>query len=297
MTSKDGDFERLFRGSARLGLLCGALGVPWEELSHFVAAFPGELNDYQELSVDGDAMGLMTRGGGPEFAHRVAHFMELRGVPEERLRRFLATARFFEHKNLFFKVEADASGITECSWYLRRRPDVGAAKAWLLNDGVGGKDLRIVDQVADALGKKTVHFLGGSEPKTGQPGSKVYFSQPDTTESWSRLRAAAGLLGVDWDATVEPHMPLLVDHTAFLSVGFVAGLRVPGCKLDVHDVDLRACRSLLEAMGRWDADKDRYRTLLELAESGERDPRVDYLGITLQGDRVSRLRLYASLGG
>ena len=287
--------DRLFQGAARLGVLCGALDVPWQEMATFVAAFPGELDDEQELSVDGKRMGLMTRGSGQDFTHRVAHFMAERGVPEQRLRRFLATARYFEHQNLFFKVEADATGITECSWYLRRRPDLGTAKAWLLNDGVSGRDLRTVDQVADILGKKTVHFLGGVEPRSGMPGSKVYFSQPDTAESWRRLRSAAKLLGVGWDQVLEPHMDVLMGHTAFLSIGFAAALRVPGCKLDVHDVDLRACRGLLQSMGRWREDRDRYRVLLELAEGDQRDPRIDYLGITLRGDRVERLRIYARL--
>lgn len=293
--TRETDHSRLFQGAARLGLLCGALDVPWDELTPFVAAFPGELDGYQELSVDADAMGLMTRGAGAEFVHRVAHFMETRGVPEARLRRFLATAKVFDHQNVFFKVEADTTGITECSWYLRRRPDLGTAKAWLLNDNVRARDLRVVDQVADALGKKTVHFLGGSEGAT--TGSKVYFSQPDATESWNRLRQAAQLLDVDWDATMEPHAHWLIDHTAFLSVGFSAGMRVPGCKIDVHDLDLQACRSVLASMGRWDQDRERFRLLLELAEGDERNPRIDYMGLTLRGDRVTRLRIYASLGG
>lgn len=295
--SQDGSFEQLFRGSARLGLMCGALGVPYEHGAAFVAKFPAELDDYMELSVDdsSNALGLMTRGQGQDFTHRVVHFMESRGVPEERLRRLLVTARHFEHRNLFVKLELDQDGPAEISWYFRRRPSLNDAKAWLLQGGAGARDLRLVDQVGQALGKSTVHFLAQSEPLNGKgfPASKLYFSQPSADASWPRLRAAAELCGADWEATLEPHHSWLAGRTAFLSFAFGPGLRVPGCKVDVHELEVMALRKLLEANGRWEASRERMRTLLELGGKEH----LDYVGLRLSPGKPVGVKLYSSLGG
>jgi hypothetical protein len=290
-------FHQLFQGAARLGLMCGTLGIPWDQAAAFVAKFPGELDAYLELSVDDSSseLGLMTRGQGQDFTHRVANFMEQRGVGEERLRRLLVTAKHFEHRNLFVKLELNEQGPREISWYFRRRPSLGDAKAWLLQGGAGARDLKLVDQLGQDLGKSTVHFIAQSEPLNGKgfPVSKVYFSQPDNAASWARLRTGAERCGVDWDATLEPHHAGLAARTSFLSVAFGPGLRIPGCKIDVHKLDFGALKKLLVANGRLDSSIPRIRTLLELGGK----ERMDYVGLRLDGAKPVGVKVYSSLGG
>ena len=237
MTDSEGQrvHDALFAESARLGVLLGALEIPWDTVAPVVASFPSEVAAYTEFSVsDHDAsLGVMVRGEDADFTHRIAHFMEQRGVSEARLRRFLATATHFEHKNLFFKVEADRTGVTELSWYIRRRPSVQVAIEWLRADGID--DAPRVERVARLLGKNTVHFIAQAEPLDGGPTlTKLYFSQPDSTESWARMRALAGLLqvGSEW-GVIEANAAGLQGRFSFASIGTE---RVPGFKLDARDL-------------------------------------------------------------
>jgi len=242
------DAEALFGGSARLGLLLGALGLPWERVAPFVAAFPGELAGYQELSVSSACadMGVMTLGSGVEFTHRVAHFMETHGVAEPALRRFLVTTRYFEHANVFFKAEVGPSGVEEMSWYLRRRAETDVARAWLQSGGVESAGLGLFDALATTLDKRTVHFLATSERPGQEPVLKVYFSQPDNLAAWQRVESAVLLAGVsraDW-APVGSRVFDLARHTAFVSVGFSRGRALPGAKVDIHDVEADVVRAI-----------------------------------------------------
>ena len=100
-------YDSLFSGSARLGVLCAGMEVPWESVVPYVGAFSERLKSYFELSVDPHAcsLGIMTRGEGQPFVYRVTRFMEENGIPERGLRRFLVRAKYFEYRNVFFKVE------------------------------------------------------------------------------------------------------------------------------------------------------------------------------------------------
>ena len=109
---KPESYDGLFTGAARLGVLCAGLEVPWNSVVPYVGAFSERLKDYFELSVDprSCSLGIMTRGEGQPFAYRVTRFMEENGIPERGLRRFLVRAKYFEYRNVFFKVEADGRG-------------------------------------------------------------------------------------------------------------------------------------------------------------------------------------------
>lgn len=285
------DTDALFGGSARLGLLLGALELPWERVAPFVAAFPGELAAYQELSVSSGRadLGLMTRGNGIDFTHRVTHFMETHGIDEPALRRLLVTARYFEHANLFFKVEVGASGVEEMSWYIRRRPDTAVARAWLQSGGVDAAGLDLFDALASTLEKRTVHFLATSERPGREPVLKVYFSQPESADAWRRIEGAVRLAGVeraDW-APLGDRSVDLAGHTAFVSVAFCGGRAVPGAKVDIHDLDPRVVKEMAgkEAAGRIDL-------LLQVM----RRERVDYAGFRFVPGESMSVRVYATRG-
>lgn len=283
------DTDSLFGGSARLGLLLGALELPWERVAPFVAAFPGELAAYQEISVSSGRadLGLMTRGDGIDFTHRVTHFMEAHGILEAGLRRLLVTARAFEHGNLYFKVEVGASGVEELSWYVRRRPDVAVARAWLASGGVDAAGLDLFDAVAGALEKRTVHFLATSERPGAEPVLKVYFSQPDSAEAWRRIEAAVSLAGVeraDW-APVGGRFFHLAGHAAFVSIAFRAGRALPGAKVDIHDLDPRVVREI--------AGKDAAERIDLLLQVMGR-ARVDYAGLRFVPGEPASVRVYAT---
>ena len=297
MTEPPFDTDALFGGSARLGLLLAALELPWVRVAPFVAAFPGELAAYQELSVSSGRadLGLMTRGNGIEFTHRVTHFMEAHGIDEPGLRRLLVTARFFEHTNLFFKVEVGATGIEEMSWYVRRRPDTAVARAWLQSGGVDTAGLDLFDALASTLEKRTVHFLATSERPGGEPVLKVYFSQPDSAEAWRRIEAAlllAGVEGADWAPIAERSIDL-AGHTAFVSIAFCGGRALRGAKVDIRDLDPRVVKEIAgeppenaEAAGRIDL----------LLQVMGRD-RVDYAGFRFVPGRSPVVRVYAARRG
>ena len=294
MTDQTAGFDTgaLFQGSARLGLLLGALEIPWEQVAPFVAAFPGELSRYQELSLDDQdaGLGLMTRGEGADFTHRVAHFMEARGVAEEPLRRLLVTARYFEHKGLFFKVEAGAAGIEELSWYVRRRPSLPVARAWLAQAGVGHEALDLFERVALALDKRTVHFLAASERPGGGSTFKAYFSQPDSSEAFARLEAAARLCGLgERDiAPLNAHFPELAARTAFFSLSFAEGAALPGAKIDIHDLDPAVVARIAVP-----AAAERFALLLQTMGR----ERADYAGFRLRPGEGLHTRIYATREG
>jgi hypothetical protein len=242
-------YEGLFSGAARLGLLCGALDVPWTSVAGFVGTFSERLKDYFELSVDPSiqALGVMTRGEGKPYAYRLTRFMEENGIPEPILRQFLVRARYFEYRNIFFKMEADGRGLQELTTYFRRRPSIEVAHAVLADSGVDANGVGLMEAVAEVLEKRTVHFIGAAATCSGHLQEKVYFSQPDTPESWGRLHAAATLCGLsdsDW-APLAAQREHLAGHTAFMSLGYANGTMVPGIKIDIHGVDPEVVSALI----------------------------------------------------
>jgi hypothetical protein len=288
------DYGQLFRGAARIGLLAGALEVPWDKVADFVAAFSEQLNDYMETSACPltGRMGLMTRCEGADATHRIARFMEVRGIDETALRRLLVRARHFEHKNLFFKIEVGPEGIAEFSYYFRRRPEIIVAHAWLSDSGVGVDGLALMDAVAEVLDKATVHFLGAALCPNGTFVDKVYFSQPEELKSWERIRAAAKLVGLDDRdfAPVAAHGGELAGRTSFVSLGFKDGAAVPGLKLDVHDVHPLIVEAVLDGADAGDEATDRARLPMDLCGHQHHS----YVGFRLAPGLPCRVKTYAT---
>ncbi len=279
-------YEALFQGAARLGLLLGARGLDWTRSAPYVQAFSEELSAYQELSLTpgGGDLGLMTRGGGKDFTHRVTRYLELRGVGEPRLRRLLVTADYFEHRNLFFKLELHPGGSEQLSWYLRRRPPLEVARGWLAAAGVGEEALARLDAAAAALGKDTAHFLGAAEDPGGAPTEKVYLSQP-AGASWDGLLAAgdaAGLPRECWDPLLM-FRPALEGLGCFLSLEFQGGRLLPGLKLDIAGAPANIGDALAGAGAEEGA------LLRELFDR----PDYDYLGVRLRPGSPPVVKAYA----
>ena len=199
MSAPEGEYQGLFTGSARLGVLCAGLEIPYPHVVPVVAAFSERLKSYFELSIDPvvPSLGVMTRGEGQAVAFRVARFMEEGGISEQGLRRFLVRAKVFEYKNIFFKVEADERGLREYSTYFRRRPSLEVAHACLADSGVDAEGVGLMEAVAEVLEKDTVHFLATAASRQGGLMETVYFSQPEGAASWDRMRAAA-VLAESW---------------------------------------------------------------------------------------------------
>ncbi|MGB0637721.1 MAG: hypothetical protein ACPGTU_00210 [Myxococcota bacterium] len=284
-----GTYDGLFSGAARLGLLCGVLEVPWTSVAEYVAVFSERLKDYFELSVDPSiqALGVMTKGEGKPYAYRITRFMEEHGIQEETLRQFLVRARYFEYRNIFFKVEADGRGLQEFSTYFRRRPSLEVAHAILADGGVDADGVGLMEAVAEVLQKKSVHFVGAAATRSGQVQEKIYFSQPDTVDSWDRLHTAVRLCGLsdsEWApmAGIREH---LVDRTAFLSIGFSNGEVVPGVKIDVHNVPQAAIQALISD----DVIADR----ADLPRSVMGRSTHSYVGFRLEPGKPIRVKTYA----
>ncbi len=293
MTDALDGFESLFRGSARLGVLLGGLGLPWEKVTPFVQAFAPEMAAYQELSVDDRStdLGLMTRGGGKDFTFRVTRYMEDHGIDEPRLRRLLVTARYFEHRNLFFKVEVGPDGPVEFSWYFRRRPALAVARAWLAEAGVGDAALDTVEEVARVLDKTTVHFVAAAEHRDGTSLHKLYFSQPTDDGAPERLEAAARILGLTDDAwaPIASRRDDLRGHTLFLSVGFAGGELMPGTKIDAHDLPPETVAAVMDEAGCEPEARERMDLLLRMIDK----PNVDYAGFKVRPGQPVSTRIYA----
>lgn len=300
-------YDELFRGSTRLGLLAGSLGISWTATIPFIEAFAGELSDYQELSVDGamsrqgdsgPGLGLMTRGNGKDFVFRIARFMECINhqgnadhpadefaVDETALRRFLVRARVFEHRNVYIKIELDRCGVRDVSYYIRARPRLEVVHAWLADAGVDVQGRERVTACAHALNKSAGHFLACSLHRRREALDKVYFSQPDDPGAWTRVRDAAGTWGVpaaQWSA-VESHRRVLARRPLFFSIGFHRAKPVPGIKLDVHRLPADAT---LELLGRLPgatrpAAAERFALLRSLFDQEHHD----YVGIRLDARR------------
>ncbi len=288
MASSEEAYQGLFRGAARLGVLCAGLEVPYQTVVPYVAAFSERLKDYFELSIDpvGCSLGIMTRGEGQPFAYRVTRFMEENGIEERALRRFLVRAKVFEYKNIFFKVEVDARGMREFSTYFRRRPTLAVAHACLADSGVDPDGVGLMEAVAEVLNKDTVHFVATAASRQGGLMEKVYFSQPEESDSWDRIRAAAALCDLsdpDW-APLDAHREELQGRTAFVSLGYANGALVPGLKIDIHGVDPLVVRNLLV-----DAEQ-RHRA--DLARSSSGDLRHSYVGFRLAPGQPLGIKAY-----
>lgn len=288
------EYDNLFRGAARVGALCAALQVPWVEVVPAVARFSPELNRYLELSVDaaGTGLGLMTRGEGKDFTFRVVRTLEERGVEERVLRRLLATAWHFENRNVYCKIEYGPAGIEEVSWYVRRRPSLGVALSWLASHGAGPSEVARVTDVAAVLGKATVHFLGTSVRPPDRTVQKVYFSQPDGLDAWTRIRTASRILDLA-DHALDPvarHLGDAAAHACFASVALSGGRLLPGFKIDVVDVPVARAESLARAGGVADPR-------LHLLATFTRRAPFHYLGIRLAPGEPIRCRAYVRIGG
>ena len=282
-------YDGLFSGAARLGVLCAGLDVPWESVAPYVGAFSERLKSYFELSVDPRAcsLGIMTRGEGQPYVYRVTRFMEENGIPERGLRRFLVRSKYFEHRNVFFKAEADGRGLREFSTYFRRRPPVEVAHAMLADSGVDSDSVGLMEAVAEVLQKNTVHFMGTAATRSGHLMEKVYFSQSEDVESWERIRAAATLCGLsdsDW-APVAAIRSSLAEKTTFVSLGFVDGVAQPGLKIDVHGVD----EGVLETLVSDGTERDR--ADLPRITAGRNNH--SYVGIRLVPGEGLRVKTYA----
>jgi hypothetical protein len=256
-------------------------------------AFPEELNRYLELSIDTETgdVGLMTRGEGKDFCHRFAQLLEQHGHSEEELRRFLVRARHFEHLNLFVKAELDTDGVSELSYYFRRRPRLDAAHAWLADSGADPAAREILDQVARTLKTTNVQFMATSLGRDGSRADKAYFSLSRDPQSWSRAGKAAVVAGTPlstWN-TVDLQRSAFVGHTLFVALSWDQGLRRDGCKLYVHAAPAPAVRSVMKTAGASEESMERADLLCTLHEQEAHD----YVGMSLGSDRSITTKVYA----
>ncbi|MCG8422697.1 MAG: hypothetical protein MJE77_32675 [Proteobacteria bacterium] len=237
----------------------------------------------------------MIRGRGRDFTFRVARYMETCDVKKRDLRRFLVRARHFEHANLFFKVEFGTQGPREFSYYFRRRAKLEVVRAWLADSGVGDQGWYRAARCAEALGKKTAHFLAASvapvplvkDDPVLDSTEKVYFSQPADGEIWSRVLAAGqswGLQNSAWNQLIA-YRDALFAHGAFFSIQFRSGIEVPSIKLDVHRLSPTTISALAAGSAATVARFDLLRTLF-----GKEKP--DYFGIRLGVRGPESTRMY-----
>jgi hypothetical protein len=286
------DYNPLFQGAARLGLLLGAIDLPWNRVTPYVEAFASELNAYQELSLDSTAttVGLMTRGSGKDFAFRIARYLENHGIDESRLRCFLVRAKFLEYQNLFFKVEINSAGVFEFSYYFRQRVSLEVVGAWLRDTGVDTEGLAYVYACAKELQKQTVHFLATAERPQGESLEKVYFSQPQDREAWDRVKNASYLTGLSengWQPLV-PFQTILRHQPLFLSLAFSGGQFCPGIKLDIQGVTPDIVETLMQQAECSPEVCKRTQLLLNLFEKQQ----FDYLGVHLNPNNSFDTKVY-----
>lgn len=286
------DYNLLFQGAARLGLLFAAIDLPWNRVIPYVETFASELNAYQELSLDSTAttVGLMTRGRGKDFAFRIARYMENHGIAELSLRRFLVRAKFLDYQNIFFKVEINSAEVFEFSYYFRQRISLEVAGAWLRDTGVDTEGLTYVYACAKELQKQTVHFLAAAERLEGESIDKVYFSQPQDLEVWDRAKNASYLAGLTencWQPLV-PFQTMLRNQPLFFSLAFSGGQFCPGIKLDIQGVSSDIVETLMQQAGCSPEVGNRTQLLLNLFEKAQ----FDYLGVYLNPNRSFDTKVY-----
>ncbi len=149
------DYKNLFRGAARLGVMVGALDIPFQRTSGFVEALSEELDRYQSMAVSSvDArLGLTTRGQGKGFVHRCARLMDDAGAGEEELRRFLVRASQLEHRAVEFGIDLLGIAGVGFRYRLRGPHELELAKAMLLDGGACAAGLDVVDGAADRVGR------------------------------------------------------------------------------------------------------------------------------------------------
>ena len=176
----------------------------------------------------------------------------------------MVRAHFFEHRNLFFKVEVASEGPIEFSYYFRQRASLQVAQAWLIDTGVEVESLSLLDACAQILQKNSVHFLAAAERPNSHSFQKIYFSQPNDSKAWRRVYSAGQLVGLteaSW-YPLKPYKNDLINRPLFFSLTFTNGQICPGAKLDVQGVKPDTVEALMKETGQSQEACDRTRLLL-----------------------------------
>lgn len=278
MPNTHSGYQPLLEGAAGLGLLLGTLGLPWPALLPFVGDLAEPLNRYLELSLDGPGgtLGVMTKGQGQDFTFQVARILERLGPAEEAVRDLLVTARYFEHRGVHVKLDVDAAGPREVTWYVRRRPGLDVVQAWLAGRGVSEAARAQLGQVAAALDKRSALFLACSLDRAGVLSRKVYFTQPPDPASPARIDAALAALGLG--GPLPPHWTAEVAaRDAFLGVRLGPEGLMRTATLYLHRVPTALAGAFMAEAGLTGEPVERMGLLASVSPKAD----LDYLGLHL----------------
>ena len=251
--------------------------------------FSDDFARYFELSLPHtfDSLGLMTRGRDEAFSGRLSEWLgETAGAGAART--FDATVERVGHRHTFVKAVFGADRAPQPTYYFRRRFDGPEALELLAAEGVPATALDVLRQVAGALEKRTVAFLGRRVVAGGPDRIKVYLTQylPDgPADVTRRLLAAARLLGVreDHDRAVRATVQGL--HAAGGATLFVAvelgPEPLPELKLYYEAVPAPAVLAIctaLRILSDFEEPED-LPTLLGMVNGLLGAERTDYLGV------------------
>jgi hypothetical protein len=220
------------------------------EIDGVARTFLPELAHYGELiaSSDGATVGMLTRGEDAGFSARIARLLHAWDMPQETIAAAAHVAHAFEHKRAFLKLEwrTGTHGVERAAAvYYRRRPNVEQALA-ILRPHARDLPLPYFRELAQLLGKDSVHFVCVSARPGLPPFSKMYFSQyliPETYDA-VRVRLARALQRfapqpaaiARWAAYHDRLAPAHREQTLFVSLALTPHGLDPSIKIDYPDV-------------------------------------------------------------
>lgn len=268
------------------------------EVQHTIERFADELERYGELIVGpGQApFGFMVRGEGADFTARAAATIAEWGMNADARAHHARLAHAFDHRRAFLKLEWHPEGDRLVAFYFRRRPAVNDAIGLLARAGALPRALDAAVQMAEALEKRTVHFVAAAVRPDRPMHHKLYFSQWVTDDTRAPVAERLGRVAHQaevaelWTRWRPQHDALLArqrDTTLFASLNLTGERRMPGFKIDYPDADpLIAAEGLPAAAQRPAVDE--MRALARLLDRR----RLSYLGVRFDGGDAPRLKYY-----
>lgn len=275
--ARHGD-QALFRGAARIGVLAGGMGLPWQELAPLVAAFPAEVRDELALGVATTTppLWLRTRGDGKAMTFRTTRFLEERGVAEPALRRLLVTAEHQGHRHLLFDAGADARGFAAWRWLVRQPMNLSTTDAWLAAAGTPVTARARIRLVAEALERGHSHAVGERIARDGPVDQQVVFTLNATGASWPLLLRAVERAGLPHDA-LDRLAPALAERDCRIVLASRPEDERLRAAIDFAGVPIDRLDALLEAVAAPADARERLDLLTAFASAGTVDGAVIHL--------------------
>lgn len=263
-----------------------------ERLQPFLIQFENELAKYYELSIDQycNGLGLLTIGSGESYVQRLADFLTQEGIEKEKIDLLKSSAKLFDYKSVFFKVDLGPKGLEEFSFYFRKRAVLNTVQQWM--SIVNLKHTKTIQQLLFLLNKPHVQGLAMSFTKNAENAYKVYITLPGGyLNSWHRVGVALTktiqIKPSVWSNLIQLLQPNY-RYRIFYSNAFIHGEIVPIAQIYMFQVPLSIVQELFKQYQFPSGSLKQVEGLLQMSSKDH----IDYLALKLSKEKLLGVKTY-----